>query len=417
MAEKKPRRGKGDGTLFKRADGYWVGGVELAAGADGKRRFKRIVRKSRNDCINALRDLKRDVEAGRITGAKSTTVGKWLEYWSADILPHRKVTPGTMQSYRNTIRTHITPALGAKRLDKLHPADVRAFYTDLAARISGRAAQKADQVLRLALTAAVRDGVLGVSVMDRVDKPAHTPRQGTPFSAATSLHIIATAVQTQGVMWAARWAFGFATGARESEVLGLEWDRVDLDQLTVDISWQLLRLQKSHGCGDPVDGLHPCGLKRSSFCPSAHWEFPAGMEHRLCTGTLVWTRPKTRAGTRIVPLIPALADVLRNLPQGPNPHGLVFHHSDGSPITQDQDQKAWKQLLVDAKVPHAPQHSIRHSTATLLLESGVDAHVVQSVIGHSDITTTRGYQHVDLELARRAWGALGQVMPNVGTDA
>lgn len=412
MAEK-PRRGRGDGTLFKRGDGYWVGGVELAPGADGRRRYKRIVRKSRNDCVNALRDLKKDVDAGRITGARSTSVEKWLTYWLSDILPHRAVKPGTVISYAGTVRNHITPHIGAKRIDKLHPSDIRALYTALQDEIGGRCAQKADQVLRLALAAAVRDGILGVSVMDRVDKPAHTAKAATVFSAATSMHIIATALQTQGDAWGSRWALGFTTGARESEILGLEWDRVDLKAATVDISWQLQRMQKAHGCGTPVDGTYPCGMKRSSFCPGAHWKFPAGMEWRDCEATLVWTKPKTKAGNRIVPLVPAMADALRALREadGVNPHGLVFHHPDGSPFTQDQDQKAWKRLLIDAKVPHAPQHSIRHSTATLLMEANVDSHVVASVIGHSDIAVTHGYQHVDLELARRAWANLGVLMP------
>ena len=108
-----------------------------------------------------------------------------------------------------------------------------------------------------------------------------------------------------------------------------------------------------------------------------------------------------------------MAEVLRTLKDldGPNPHNLVFHHADGSPFTQEQDQKAWKKLLVDADIPHVRQHTVRHSTATLLLEAGADAHVIQSVIGHTDVATTRGYQHVNLELARRAWGNLGQVMP------
>jgi integrase len=413
MAENKPRRGRGDGALFKRGDGYWVGGVELAPGPDGKRRYKRIVRRSRNDAVNALRDLKKDLDAGRITGAPSTTVAKWLDYWQSDILPHRGVKPGTVLSYRNTIKNQIAPHLGAKRLDKLQPADIRGLYTALQDCVGGRAAQKADQVLRLALTAAVRDGVLGVSVMDRVDKPKHSAKPAHVFSAATSMHIIATGLKAQGDIWGARWALGFTTGARESEILGLEWDRVDLDRMIVDISWQLQRLQKEHGCGKPVEGAYPCGMVRSSFCPGAHWKFPAGMVWRECEATLVWTRPKTKSGTRVIPLIPAMADVLRALrvQDGPNPHGLVFHHPDGRPITQDQDQKAWRHLLVEAKVPHAPQHSIRHSTATLLMEAHVDSHVVQTVIGHSNIATTRGYQHVDLELARRGWANLAALMP------
>ena len=414
MASK--RRDKGTGALFKRTDGYWVGGIQLPPGPDGKRRYKRIVRKSRNDAMAALRQLKVDLDAGRITAGPSTTVEKWLDYWQREILPHRKVTPDTIDSYRSIIKLHLVPALGDKRLDRLHPSDVRTLYTQLHDNVSGRCAQKADQVLRLAFMAAVRDEAIGANVMDRVDKPSHTAKEAQSFSAATSMHIIATAVETQGTMWGARWALGFTTGARECEILGLEWDRIDFDRGLVDISWQLRRQKKMHGCGEPVGGAYPCGMKRSSYCPEAHWKFPSHMEWRECEKTLVWTRPKTKAGTRIVPLIPAMMDVLRTLQSGPNPHGLVVHHEDGSPFSQDHDQRMWKKLLVAAEVPHAPQHSVRHSTATLLLEAGVDSHVVQSVIGHSDIAVTRGYQHVDLELARRGWQSLNSVLPVSPSD-
>lgn len=88
------RRSPGDGTLFKRADGYWVGGVELPAGSDGTRRFKRIVRKDRNDALLALRQLKADVAAGKIVNARSTTVAKWMEHWRTEILPlHSRTLP------------------------------------------------------------------------------------------------------------------------------------------------------------------------------------------------------------------------------------------------------------------------------------------------------------------------------------
>jgi integrase len=272
-----------------------------------------------------------------------------------------------------------------------------------------RSAQKADQALRLAIKAAVREGVIAHNVMDRVDKPAHHAEDGTAFDSATAAHIIATAEKVQGPMWGARWATGFLTGARESEVLGLEWDRVDLDRGIIDISWQLNRQQKRHGCGEPTGGAYPCGKVRPSYCPKAEWDFPPSLENRPCAGTLVWTRPKTRAGQRIIPMIPALVDILRQLDRN-SPHGLVFHQ-DGRPISQETDQRAWRDLLVAAKIPHAKQHSVRHSTATLLLEAGVDSHVVQSVIGHSDIVTTRGYQHVSLDLAREAWASLAAIMP------
>lgn len=408
------RRAHGDGSLFKRGDGYWVAGIQLPAGPDGRRRYKRVVRKNRNDAAAELRKLRADLAAGRIATAPTTTVAKWLDYWQTEILPHRNIKPGTTISYRNTIRLYLKPHLGARRVDRLQPADIRRMYNTLTADVSSRAAQKADQVLRLAIKAAVREGVLGANVMDRVDKPAHRTKPQTAFTAATAVHIIETAVATQGPVWGARWMLGFTTGAREGEVLGLEWERVNLDRAVIDISWQLQRLQKNHGCGPPdSDGRYPCGKVRVSFCPDAHWQLPAHMEWRECVGSLVWTRPKTSAGTRIVPLLPDMVAVLHGLrdSDGVNPHGLVLHHPDGKPFAPDQDQRAWRNLLKAASVPHVPQHTVRHSTATVLLEAGVDSHITQQVIGHSNVAVTRGYQHVDLELARQAWSNLAALLP------
>lgn len=414
------RRGHGDGALFKRGDGYWVAGIQLPPGPDGKRRYKRVVRKDRNEAAAALRKLRGDFDAGRLATAPTTTVAKWLDYWYAEILPHRNVKPGTSTSYRGTIRLYLKPHIGAKRLDRLQPADIRKMYVAITADVSTRAAQKADQVLRLAIKAAVRDGVLGANVMDKVDKPAHRQKPQTAFRAATAVDIIQTAVQTSGVMWGARWALGFTSGARESEVLGLEWNRVDLDRAVIDISWQLQRHQKAHGCGQPDgDGRYPCGKVRVSFCPGAHWDLPPSMEWRPCHRSLIWTRPKTRAGTRMVPLLPDMVEILRRLrdSDGDNPHGLVLHNPDGRPISQEQDQKAWAALLKAAGIPHASQHTVRRSTATLLLEAGVDSHITQQVIGHSNVAVTRGYQHVDLDLARQAWRNLSVVLPAQITES
>jgi integrase len=381
-----------------------VGGVELPPGPNGKRRRKRVVRADRNECVAELRRLKREVEAGTVAGSPTTTVTAWLTNWSDKILPTKGLKPSTLYMYRSAIRLYLAPNLGTKRLAKLTPQDIRTMHATVTDTAGARSAQKADQVLRLAIKAAVREGIIATNVMDRVDKPTHRPKAAVAFDSRTAAHIIATAARVQGPIWAARWAMGFLTGARESEVLGLEWDRLDLDHGIVDISWQLTRQQMRHGCGGT------CGMARSSYCPQAHWDLPAGLEWRHCTGTLVWTRPKTRAGQRLIPLVPALVAILRQLDQD-NPHGLVFH--PGRPISQEVDQRQWKSLLVASGVPHAPQHTIRHSTATLLLEAGVDTHVVQSVIGHSDIAVTRQYMHVDMTLARKAWGHLENVMPTI----
>ncbi|MFN2547893.1 MAG: tyrosine-type recombinase/integrase [Myxococcales bacterium] len=58
-------------------------------------------------------------------------------------------------------------------------------------------------------------------------------------------------------------------------------------------------------------------------------------------------------------------------------------------------------------------HDLRHTTATLLLRAGVDAHRVQRLLRHRDVrTTTTIYGHLDVEDLREAVAKLPELGPN-----
>jgi integrase len=399
-----PRRSPGDGTLFKNSKGLWVAGFTV----DGVR--YRSTAKKRNDAIDKRREMKKKLDEGIQVGAGKGKLSAYLDRWLVNHKP--SVDPETFRSYSTTVRLYINPHLGSKRLDKLTPDDVRDMITTLQ-KSSPRNAQKAYTVLRLALKAAVDERKLSWNVAQVVGMPSHTAKRPSAFTVEEALHIMAVADSSCDETWAARWRAGFLTGKRECEVLGLTWDRVDFATGHLDVSWQLQELKKAHGCGEPIDGKHPCGKVRVSFCPKAHWDFPSGFEYLECERALVWTRPKTKATQeRPIPIRPRLLVILERLKatDGHNPHNLVFHHPDGSAISQSQDQKAWTRLLQTAGVEHRRQHALRQTAATLLRSDGVDEQTRMELFGHKSVGVHRLYAGPDAERLREAMGKLDDLL-------
>ena len=407
-----PRRGRGEGGIYKRADDMWVAVVEIPS-RDGKRRRKTVTSKDKMVVIDKARKLRQDVDEGRIAVTGNTTVGKWLDRWISEIHADR-IRPTTIRDYQTSIRLHIKPSLGSKRLDKLTPDHIRQMHKSIGSR---RAAEKAHVILKKALKDATREGMVTRNVAEAVDLPKYKRGKRTSMTVDLAKKVIATAYSSRGESEATRWAAAFLTGARQSELLGLTWDRIDFTAGEMDISWQLQQLPQSHGCGDATDGVYPCGKSRPGWCTKPTWTFPPDFEYRECHRSLIWTRPKTAAGERWVPIVaPLLAKLIElHANQGNNPHGLVWHYPDGRPIGPREDYQAWKSLLIKAGVI-APEgealsmHVARHTTATLLRAAGVDEQTRMEIIGHATVDSQRVYAHADRERHLEAMGSLAELM-------
>ena len=211
----------------------------------------------------------------------------------------------------------------------------------------------------------------------------------------------------------ARWILALYQALRQGEALGLEWDRVDLDNGTLDIAWQLQPLPRDKDAGRIV--------------------FPEGMEARHVVDHYYLLRPKTSKGRRMVPLSPMAWAALKAWREvaPENEWGLVFTLPDNRrmrgredsprPRHKGRDRALWYALQDEAGVRRSDGgrytlHEARHTTASLLLEANVDPHVVTAIMGHSSIVTSRGYMHVATELARKALTDVGAMLDYRMTD-
>ncbi len=142
---------------------------------------------------------------------------------------------------------------------------------------------------------------------------------------------------------------------------------------------------------------------------------------RELDGWLALTRPKTAAGQRIIPLVPWMRDSLDawRLKAPKSAHGLVWPAADGRPCLAESDRAAWVDLQARANVtgPGRPYavHEMRHTTATLLAEAGVDPSVIMAILGHSTVATQAVYKTVRLDATAAALGEVAARLSLGGT--
>lgn len=115
--------------------------------------------------------------------------------------------------------------------------------------------------------------------------------------------------------------------------------------------------------------------------------------------SLIRVRGKGRK-ERIVPIgvkaLEALEAYQESLPEKPET-GAVFIGPAGNRLTARTVQRILENHVKQLGLPQkASPHTLRHSFATHLLESGADLRAIQELLGHASLSTTQRYTHVNL---------------------
>lgn len=110
------------------------------------------------------------------------------------------------------------------------------------------------------------------------------------------------------------------------------------------------------------------------------------------------TDSKTKAGIRLVPLIPETRTILQYLYSKKQKHCPHIFSIGDNPVTQSHLRHICNKAAKIAEIAHLTPHILRHTFATRLIECGVDPKSVSVIIGHKNVAfTLQRYVTIDTQ--------------------
>jgi integrase len=298
-----------------------------------------------------------EVATGQVADAGGITIGEYLTAWMEG-LPGQ-VEAKTAEWYRWVVRRHLIPTLGRIHLDRLTPVDVDRLLAERKRAGIGTTTLRAIRVtLGKALGDAVRKGLLYRNPVELADRPKSQKRDATVI-VWTPQEVGVFMRSVTGDRLAAMWRTAAMTGMRRSEICGLYWADLDLEQGALSVRRAVVVVEGHPHVKSPktAKSRRTVELDMGTVVALKEWR-RCQLEERLRAGE-AWEIGE-----------------------------WVFTDELGQPVNPEWVGKKFRRLVATTSLPSITMRQLRHSHATALLRAGVHPKVVQERLGHSSIGVT-----------------------------
>jgi len=276
--------------------------------------------------------------------------------WLASLAHETRASPHTLRAYGDDLARflgflteHVGGAIDERKLQKLTPADIRAFVTFRRNEgLGARGVQRALAAVRSFFRYLAREEILDNAAPRGLKSPRIRRSLPRPLSETDAARVIEEA-SNNGVEWLA---------ARDTALITL---------------------------------LYGAGLRISEALSLKRGDAP------LASSLTILGKGRKE---RLVPILPAIAESIDRyvalVPHKLGPAASLFLSKRGKPMSPRDAQALMQRLRSALGLPDkATPHALRHSFATHLLAHGGDLRAVQELLGHASLSTTQVYTEVE----------------------
>ncbi|WP_130806480.1 tyrosine-type recombinase/integrase [Senegalia massiliensis] len=372
-------KANGEGTIYTQTRNnkkYYRG--QIAIGYDEK---GNLIRKSfsgydKKDVLKRMNEYQYKMNTGLISEDDKITLQEWFYTW---LFEFRKIDlkPSSFERYEGIYRNYIENSpIGKKKLADIRPAHIQKYMNTLLETKPISTVHTVSKFLSTCLNEAVKQNYIQKNHCKSIKLPKKVKEESfTVFTLDEQKQFIEGIKDHKYEM---AFLLNLSTGLRLGELLALKWDDIDFTNNTLTIN-------KS--------------IKRVTFVDKE-----GKRNNRIIEQT-----PKTESSNRTVPIpdniinklkkykVKQLETKLKNK-EFYEEKNYIFCDKYGHPLDPKNIPRNFKSVLKKAGIREIKYHSLRHTYATRLFEADVPIKTVQSLLGHSDITTTMNiYTHVTKE--------------------
>lgn len=303
----------------------------------------------------------------------------WCDQWWAA----RRTEVSTEKSAQSKLDRHVRPAWDEVKLGEITRLDVQTWVNRLARKLGASTVRQCYYLLSNSLKLAVVHGLLDGNPSLGVTLP-DLPTAQERYLSTTEVDQVFYHLDTR---WRILCELLVGTGLRIGEAAGLHADRLHLHASPPRIDVVDVWVPKARRMR-----AYPKGKKRRSV------PIPAHLAARL-TAWLDQHPPGRSCGEKHD------GGVCRS--------GLVVTNTRGRPVDPNHfNHRQWATAVDLSEIGHARPHDLRHTWASRLVQAGVSLERVRDLAGHSSVTTTERYGHLQPD----AWDDVLAALEDQGAE-